>query len=705
MIYDIKRMFGADEVDGRLCAEARALQCGPRHYFNQFFPLDHDGTVRVSERNEQYPPLFRHSLTTANLSPAYRADIDGLRAVAVLSVVGFHAFPDRMRGGFIGVDIFFVISGFLISTIIFGNLQNGCFTYREFYRRRARRIFPALVVVLSVCLGVGWFGLLASDYLQLAQHTLGGTGFVSNFLLWRESGYFDTNADVKPMLHLWSLAIEEQFYILWPVLLVWVWKHGWNFFIVTSAIALTSFGINLLSFPGHVTAAFYSPLSRFWELMIGGLLAYVVVYKPGFMARYRNVLSIAGFALLGLGLALITSAQAFPGWWALLPTMGAAMLIAARQGAWLNRVVLSNKVAVWFGKISYPLYLWHWPLLSFALILNNGEPSSRTVRIGVVLLSILLAWLTYKAVEIPIRIYNRITTPQLVGAFCCVGLLAGATVLFGGLPQRPVNQDETKVFLDRYKKLHKFGLSDYYQERCDFYDWHTRGNKGAIDNACTDVSGAGPVFLLWGDSHAQALAFGFRQNISPDAQLALIATSGCKPKLNHDPQNGANGIACRVSNELAIEFIKNRKPARVFVAQAEKHESTDWIAFARFVETNNGELVLVGPVPQWRPSLPIIVAKDLKAQRDYVGEGLDESAIATNTKLRETYRDTNVRFISLVDGLCRANECRAKVPTENEFDLIALDYGHLTPSGSNFVVKSFLQDLLSAPPLVAPVGK
>lgn len=624
----------------------------------------------------------------------YRADIDGLRAVAVLSVVGFHAYPQWFRGGFIGVDIFFVISGYLISAIIFGNLQRDSFTYQEFYRRRVRRIFPALVVVLLTCLGVGWFGLLASDYEQLAQHTLGGTSFVSNFVLWRESGYFDSNAEAKPLLHLWSLAIEEQFYILWPLLLGWVWKRKWNFFVVTSAVALLSFGVNLLSFPGHATAAFYSPLSRFWELMMGGLLAYAVLYRPILIARYRNAQATAGVAFLGVGMALVTSASAFPGWWALLPTLGAVLLIAAGPDAWFNRLVLASRIAVWFGKISYPLYLWHWPLLSLALILNNYEPNSRWVRIGLVLSSIVLAWLTYKAVETPIRTRGSISTRQIVGAFCFVAALAGAVVFFAGVPQRPVNLDATKVFLDHYKKLHKFGLSDYYQERCDFYNWHTRGNKGAIDDACTAVSGDRPVYLLWGDSHAQALSLGFRQNISPEAQLALIATSGCSPKLKDDPENGANKPACRASNEFAMEFIKKNKPARVFVAQAGKHELTDWFEMARFVRANHGELVLIGPAPQWQPSLPIIIAKDLKIQKHYVSEGLDVVPIGTNEKLRETYLGTDVRFVSLIDGLCRANECLAKVPSNDSFNLLALDYGHLTPAGSDFVVRSLLKDLL-----------
>jgi peptidoglycan/LPS O-acetylase OafA/YrhL len=626
--------------------------------------------------------------------PNYRPDIDGLRAIAVLSVVGFHAFPGLIRGGFIGVDIFFVISGFLISTIIFGNLQNNSFSYKEFYQRRVRRIFPALIVVLFTCLVVGWFGLMSDDYQQLAEHTLGGATFASNFVLWQESGYFDNSAGEKPLLHLWSLAIEEQFYIFWPLILGWVWQRKWNFLLVTSAVAVLSFGVNLWSLPEHATAAFYSPLARFWELMIGGILAYAVLFKPDIVAKHRNAQATAGAALLCFGLALITEASAFPGWWALFPTLGAALLIAAGPDAWFNRIALSNKGAVWFGKISYPLYLWHWPLLSLALIMNDYEPTTRTARVGLVLLSILLAWLTYKVIETPIRMRIRVSTAHLVGAFCLVAALAGCVKLYAGLPLRSVNQDEKKVFIDHYRKLHKFGLSDYYQERCHFYDWHTHGNKGVIDAACTAVNGSGPLFLLWGDSHAQALSFGFRQNISPLAQLAVIATSGCKPDLHRKPGNGANEAACQAGNKLAIDFIKNHHPSRVFVAQRGQHEQTDWLELARFVNANNGELVLVGPVPQWLPSLPTIVAKDLKLQRDYVGEGLDSKVITTNTKLRETYSGTNVRFVSLIDGLCRAGECRAKVPSNDAFDLIALDYGHLTPLGSDYVVESLLSDLL-----------
>lgn len=638
--------------------------------------------------------------------PQYRADIDGLRALAVLSVVIFHAFPTRLSGGFIGVDIFFVISGFLISTIILGNLHKGTFSYLEFYRRRIRRIFPALMVVLLACLVLGWFGLLAGEYQQVGRHTLGGIGFVSNLMLWSEAGYdyFNTASESKPLLHLWSLAIEEQFYIVWPLLLVALWKRRWNFMGIACGIALVSFAFNVLSFPEHAQAAFYSPLSRFWELIIGGLLAYALMHRADLMTRYANAQSALGMALVVAGLVLIDKERAFPGWWALLPTLGAALLISAGPLAWLNRTVLSNPVAVWFGKISYPLYLWHWPLLSLAMLWNNEETPAGPVRLGLVLLAIALAWLTYRFIELPIRFGNLGSTPKLVGAFGLVGLLAAPIIFLNGFPGRDINKDETRVFLDQYKKLTRLGLSDYYQERCDFSDWATGKNKGSIDDACTAISGDRPVYLLWGDSHGQALSFGIRKNISASVQLAQVITSGCKPKLHPDPKNGTDQSACQASNEFAIEFIKKHKPARVFIAQGGDHQLTDWHEMAGLVEANRGELVLVGPVPQWRPSLPVIVARDLKASRDYVGEGLDTKVLETDGKLHAIYAGSKVRYVSVIDKLCRAKECRAKVPSYDGFNLMALDYGHLTPAGSDFVAKTALQEFLRPDDMVKTVS-
>lgn len=234
-------------------------------------------------------------VTQSHLSPPnYRPDIDGLRALAVLSVIAFHVSPNWIAGGFIGVDVFFVISGFLISTIIFENLDKGTFSFTEFYARRIKRIFPALLLVLLTSFVLGWFALFADEYKQLSKHIMAGAGFVSNLVLWREAGYFDTEAETKPLLHLWSLGIEEQFYIVWPLLVWLLWMRKTNFVRIAAIIAVISFYLNIKTISITPVAAFYSPLTRFWELLSGSLLAWVTLYREKI---YLNIQSqkIAGY--------------------------------------------------------------------------------------------------------------------------------------------------------------------------------------------------------------------------------------------------------------------------------------------------------------------------------------------------------------------------------------------------------------------------
>lgn len=374
------------------------------------------------------------------LHPAYRSDIDGLRAVAVTSVVLFHAFPEILPGGFTGVDVFFVISGFLISTILYSNLEAGRFSMLDFYGRRIRRIFPALILVMAACYALGWFVLLPDEYAQLGKHMAGGAGFVQNFVLWSESGYFDNAAETKPLLHLWSLGIEEQFYIVWPILLWIAYRLKLNLLSITIVIAIVSFVLNIrgINVTKDLTATFYSPQTRFWELLIGATAAYLTLYPsvkfktlcaqvltglnklfqtiiwskdklksmsaPGADAvkQHANGYSIAGLVLLLVGMALINKHRAFPGWWALLPTVGAVLLIIAGPQGIINRTLLSNKLMVGIGLISYPLYLWHWAILSFLRIMQ-GEVPLWWQRAIAVLLAVILSILTYRFVEKPIR--------------------------------------------------------------------------------------------------------------------------------------------------------------------------------------------------------------------------------------------------------------------------------------------------------------
>ncbi|MBF0505090.1 MAG: acyltransferase [Candidatus Omnitrophica bacterium] len=371
----------------------------------------------------------------------YRADVDGLRGLAVLFVVGYHAFPDIFRSGFVGVDIFFVISGYLISSIILSNLEQNNFSLIDFYSRRVRRIFPALILVLLFCFAFGWFVLMTDEFKQLGKHIMGGAGFVSNFISWKESGYFDNAADTKPLLHLWSLAIEEQFYIFWPLLLValWKWRKSGGFLRITASVAAVSFIVNIYLIRKGTEQIFYLPISRFWELMIGGILAYVTLYRPRAISQYHNARAVLGFVLLLLGLVFINRNVPYPGWFALLPTLGAFLIIGAGPQAWINRMCFSNRILVGIGLISYPLYLWHWPLLSYSRILFSGS-SPKGLRFVLVVFSLMLAWLTYRFVEKPIRFgtYRVRKTIGLVGLMLFVGFLGLISYFSLGIPARNV---------------------------------------------------------------------------------------------------------------------------------------------------------------------------------------------------------------------------------------------------------------------------
>lgn len=392
--------------------------------------------------------------------PKYRSDIDGLRAIAVLSVVIFHAYPKSLKGGFIGVDIFFVISGFLISTIIFDSMRRGTFGFLEFYGRRIRRIFPSLVVVLIATYAIGWFLLPANEYKELGKHIFGGAAFISNLVLLDEIGYFDNLAELKPLLNLWSLGVEEQFYIVWPIFLWLAWRARANIFNLSLAILVISFLLNIITIRGNIGLAFFSPQTRFWELLAGSILAYANLYKDIVTRSFKKLINIVSFlpssgqpnsqhqstsrdirSLIGIVFiligVLITKKNHFPGWWALIPVLGTVLVISAGPKGLLNRTLLSNSILVWFGKISFPLYLWHWPLLYFARIIE-GELPSVTIRTGVVCLSALLAWLTYVAIEKPVRFGDnfRIKTLASIAALIITGYLGYNTHQRHGLEFR-----------------------------------------------------------------------------------------------------------------------------------------------------------------------------------------------------------------------------------------------------------------------------
>jgi len=631
--------------------------------------------------------------------PAYRPDIDGLRAVAVLAVVWHHAFPDFLPGGFVGVDVFFVISGYLVGGIIQRAFALGNFSYADFYARRIRRILPSLCLVLIAVLIAGWFLLRADQYADLAKHAAAGTAFVANISLWQDISYFNWNARVVPLLHLWSLAVEEQFYIVWPILVACIYRFGAKALLATIILIGTlSFALNVMQVGADPSGTFYWAHTRAWELMAGCLLAWWGIRTPILPrgnqgAVLRNVAALSGALLILFPIVYYSSDIEFPGWRAALPVAGTALLIAAGPSALINRRVLANPVAVWFGLISYPLYLWHWPLLAFAQILEvNG---SWPVRGVLVLVSVVLAWATFHWVESPIRQRRTVSPRTIFGGLVVIGLAALAINLTGGVPSREVASRPTNQFLQYYAQLHKTGIASQYRSECDFYDWESRRARPKIDKSCV-APGQSGTWMLWGDSHAQALSKGLRSILPAGVNLAQVATSGCNPSLS-DTTKETPGNACNISNRFALQTIERLKPSVLLIAQREMHERTDWAAIADAAHKSGaGSIVVIGPVPQWLRSLPRIIVDRHWADNDnYIADDINKAVFATDRAMQgKGGIGASWSYISLTKALCQNDACLARLPSPGPYNLMAVDYGHLSPEGSLYVAKSQLAERL-----------
>jgi len=470
-------------------------------------PIVRHGTIAGASAVPTVPAHLVH--------PQYRPDIDGLRALGVLLVVAFHAYPKALPGGYVGVDIFFVVSGYLISTIIFGSLEQGSFSFSEFYARRIRRIFPALTIVLVATWGLGWYLLLVDEHQRLGIHIAGGAGFVSNFVLWGEAGYFDSDAYAKPLLHLWSLGIEEQFYIIWPLLLALLWRREADFLRITLVIAIVSFAANVLSIKADMTAAFYAPWTRFWELMSGGILAYLSLHGRGQLLRSASRQAAIGGVLILIAVAVLNKKSTFPGWWALLPTLGTFLIIGAGPDAWLNRTLLSSRGMVGIGLISYPLYLWHWLLLSFAWIAKGRMPPSG-VRAALVGASFALAYLTYRFVEKPIRAGSRRSALILLAVMSTLLVLG---IVTDAAPLRS-RHDEKSIgpMLEALRDWeYPSGL-----ERTTFKETAVKSRMAA-----------GPAVLFVGDSHLEQysprIVHLLDRGLAHRKSVIFLTSPGCSP--------------------------------------------------------------------------------------------------------------------------------------------------------------------------------
>lgn len=636
----------------------------------------------------------------------YRPDIDGLRAIAVLAVVIYHTNPGALRGGFVGVDIFFVISGFLITGIIIDTLRLSKFSLLDFYARRIRRLFPALLVVLVATWIAGWNLLLIDEFSLLGKHIAAGAAFIPNIAYWLEFGYFDQEASRKVLLHLWSLGVEEQYYLFWPLLLLFFGRLRSTPAIVV-ALLLVSFAYNLYLTARAPEAAFYLAFPRFYELLVGSLLALCADKHAGYgtqnpslravltadaSPRTNEVKAWLGIVLIVIAVAEISRWRAFPGAWALLPTIGAALLIASGPSAFVNRILLGNRLMVAIGLISYPLYLWHWPLLSFAENIR-GYDLSKFERLLVVLPAFPLAWLTYRYIERPIRFAQKtgLKKKTLALLVAMIAVFAGGvwTYWSNGFPSRlPSEITEALQYRHVPERSYRYGTCflDRMQE-----------NGTIFAPECIEASDTAnqPLVLLWGDSHAAHLYPGFK-DLQKSQNFRLGQMTACPPF--EQPRTSA---FCKTVNK-AIESWINGNPPEVVVLAMRWSQQPDFEQALRtrvaFLRTNKvREIILMGPPPQWRPNLKGALAYNyflngkIESRTRY-GLTRYDALTEQDRRLSKLAGELNLKYVSALGTLCNDQGC---LTTINGIPS-AIDSDHYSDAGSIYVMKNAAEIIAAA---------
>ncbi|HEY1632955.1 MAG TPA: acyltransferase family protein [Rhizomicrobium sp.] len=609
----------------------------------------------------------------------YRPDIDGLRALAILPVLLFHYRVPGFSGGFVGVDVFFVISGYLIAGLIHGEMRQSRFSIASFYERRIRRIFPALFAVLIVTSVAAWFLLFPLDFERYARSLFATAFFASNVEFWRELGYFDVSAETKPLLHLWSIAVEEQFYVVFPPILLLAGRRA---LAVVGVIFVASLGFSLWAVPYAQAFAFYMLPARAWELMLGALLAVGAV--PALPRVARETMALIGVAMIAASVALFTRATPFPGAAALLPCAGAALVVAAEHSA-VNSA-LSRRPLVLIGLISYSLYLWHWPLFVFARGVLD-RPLTAWETAGLIAAAFALAGLSWRFVERPFR--KRTFRParwKLFGgalAAMAAAAVCGALIVQAqGLPQR-LPADVQRILAAEHdedpRAVTCFGLT---------------GDDVRAGKLCRigDVSRE-PSFILWGDSHAGSIIPAVDAVARKEHRSGLFAaTDSCPPLLG---VTRPDAWKCKAFNDAVIglalkpaikdvildaRWAKNAEgtsygdepPGRILIydaggrgADAASTHDVFLRGLTRTVETLHvakKKVILIGSAPEIGWAVPQVLAKlRLRGETRTLNLPLETHLARQRTVMQDfalmkiTY---GVEIVDPTDVLCDASYCR-----------------------------------------------
>jgi peptidoglycan/LPS O-acetylase OafA/YrhL len=620
----------------------------------------------------------------------YRPDIDGLRAVAVLSVFGFHMDVKHVMGGFVGVDVFFVISGFLISAIVFSEIAGSRFSVLNFYERRIRRIFPALFGMLLLFSLVLSFYLLPPEFVEFAKSVIAAATSCSNFYFAQHSGYFDSQA--SPLLHTWSLAVEEQFYILFPIFLVIVRRFFPNRLrisvVVLFFLSLAASIITVFYKPG---VAFYMPYTRAWELLLGTIISLGMF--PRLNSRWtREIATLMGMGLILLAVNQYSKTTPFPGMAAIVPCLGSALVIGAGGfGPSIVSRVLSWRPIVFVGLISYSLYLWHWPVIilhGMSLPMNLVDllpdriaahlPALRYDKVSEIVISMLLAVLSWKFVEQPfrkrpLRISRR---PLFALSAATVALLlafSGTVIAADGMPGRfPAKSVELASFLDKQGSTILGDVGN-----CFVFD------SGALpDQGCLRLVKGKQNYLLLGDSEAGALWTGLKDTL-PAAHVMLSSMGSCHPLLHP-----AGNAACREEMDFIFQHYMLTNPIQFLLLEARWTRSDmdglgETIAWAH---AHNIQIVVFGPVAEYDAPLPRMLAYSVAWNKPGLANEhrLAFSATMDSTMEHLAKNVWHVPYVSLYKAICESNDCIEYADAAHDVPLMD-DSHHLNEFGSRAI--------------------
>lgn len=627
----------------------------------------------------------------------YRAEVDGLRALAVMPVILFHAGFEYFNGGFIGVDVFFVISGYLITSIILNDLNNDNFSILRFYERRARRILPPLFLMMIVCIPFCWYLMLPKEFSEFGVSLAATSIFSSNIFFWQESGYFSGPSEFKPLLHTWSLAIEEQYYLVFPILLIIAsnFLRPYYIFIFVFFIASLSFMLAIWASYNMPSANFFLLPTRAWELLVGALIA---IYLLNNQAQFEstksrsNILGLVGFFMIVIAIIIIDDKTPFPGLWTLLPVIGTGLIILFDSSNTFLGRLLSNKYIVGIGLMSYSLYLWHQPIFVFAR-LSSTEEITNLFYLLLICISFCIAYLSWKYLENFFRNKNNLSQSIIFltsGIFIIFFIISGFIIKTYSSNNLIENEIARQIVSDIDNQRDNSGT--FFRSDCFLNKW-TDGPSGFNDICFIENSD----ILIWGDSHAASLYPGLSKQPFIVSQLTGI----CPPILG---LSFGNKLNCKDINKFVFEKIKSSPPKKIILASwwasqdlvTYKNEITFTIEQIKKIAPET-EIILLGQIPTWidpHPYMNIIRILNSSLKIKDIPSKLKNKNFFENQKINKTLLmiaiKNNINFVNPHELLC-TNDQFCSIFEDGTTNVLFFDTNHLTTKGSEIFVRRLFE--------------